>query len=156
MYLRLISGGWYCLLSVILAVTTAVAADADEQAIQKTYIAWVKAANDKDIAKWSFFLADNPYFLPPDAALLTSKQAVIDYYEIAFSDSRFSLDCEQQKVEISESGEMAWALGICKATFTGADNEAASGTSRWFKVWIKQADGSWKGRVNSWKFEDTP
>ena len=154
-------------LSLLLAVVTSVSVfgcssksldmhAAEEQAIHDTYNAWVEAANEKDIAKWSTFLAENPYFSPADAPPLTSTKAVINYYKNSFSDSRFSLDCEQQEVEISESGEMAWARGICNATFTGPDGKKASGTSRWFKVWIKQPDGSWRGRVNTWKYENQP
>jgi ketosteroid isomerase-like protein len=86
------------------------------QGIHETYNAWVEAANEKDIAKWSTFLADDPYFSPAD------------------------------------SGEMAWARGICNATFTGTDGKKASGTSRWFKVWVRRSGGSWRGRVNTWKF----
>ncbi len=154
-------------LSLLLAVVTSVSVfgcssksldmhAAEEQAIHDSYNAWVEAANEKDIAKWSTFLAENPYFSPADAPPLTSTKAVINYYKNSFSDSRFSLDCEQQEVEISESSEMAWARGICNATFAGPDGKKASGTSRWFKVWIKQPDGSWRGRVNTWKYENQP
>jgi ketosteroid isomerase-like protein len=145
-----------CLATVAFVGSLSTAADSKVQTIQQTYSAWVEAANEKDIAKWSRFLADDPYFSPADSPPLTSTNAVLDYYKKSFADPRFSLDCEQQEVEVAESGEMAWARGICNATFTGPDGENASGTSRWFKVWIKDADGSWRGRVNTWKYENLP
>ena len=141
-----------CLATAVIAGSVSIAADSEVQAIHETYNAWVEAANEKDIAKWSTFLADDPYFSPADSPPLTSTNAVIDYYKKSFSDPWFSLDCEQRQVEIAESGEMAWARGICNATFTGADGKKASGTSRWFKVWVKQSGGSWRGRVNTWKY----
>ena len=133
-----------------------IAADSEEQSIRETYIAWVEASNEKDIEKWSTFLAESPYFSPADSPPLTSTDEVIAYYKRSFSDPWFSLDCEQEHVEISKSGEMAWARGKCSATFTGSDGKKASGSSRWFKVWIRQPDGSWRGRVNTWKYVESP
>jgi len=145
-----------CLVTALIAGSISNAADSEVQAIHETYNAWVESANEKDIAKWSTFLAENPYFSPADSPPLTSTNEVIDYYKKSFSDPWFSLDCEQEEVEISVSGEMAWARGICNATFTGPDGNKANGTSRWFKVWTKQSDGSWRGRVNTWKYVDQP
>jgi ketosteroid isomerase-like protein len=145
-----------CLVAAVAASSISMAADSDEQSIHDTYNAWVEASNEKDIQKWSTFLAENPYFSPADSPPLTSTDEIIGYYERSFSDPWFSLDCEQEHVEVSESGEMAWARGKCSATFTGPDGKKASGTSRWFKVWIRQSDGSWRGRVNTWKYVDQP
>jgi uncharacterized protein (TIGR02246 family) len=145
-----------CLEEAIIASPISNAAESEEQAINDAYSAWVEAANEKDIAKWSKFLADDPYFVPADSPPLTGTKEVIDYYKRLFADFWFSLDCEQQKVEVTESGEMAWAHGICNATFTGPDGNKANSTSRWLKVWIKQSDGSWRGRVNEWQYTDKP
>lgn len=142
-----------CLVAIFLAVSLADAAESDVHAIEKTYRAWVEATNQKDIEKWSSFLAKNPYFSPTDTPPLTSKEAILAYYEKSFSDPKFSLNCEQLEVHVSKSGDMAWSRGVCKATFTGPDGQRAIGSSRWLKVWTKSSDGSWKGRINSWKFE---
>jgi ketosteroid isomerase-like protein len=130
------------------------AADSDERAIRETYDDWVEATNRKDIEDWSTYLAMNPYFFPADSPPLTNTEEVIEYYARSFSDPWFSLDCQQEHVEISESGRMAWSRGSCIATFSGPDGEKARGASRWFKVWIKRSDGSWRCRVNSWRNVD--
>lgn len=145
-----------CLAAAFFAGSISGASDSEEQAIHLAYNAWVEAANEKDIAKWSSFLADDPYFVPADSPPLTSTEEVINYYKRSFADRWFSLDCEQEEVEVSESGDMAWARGQCYATFTGADGKRSSGTSRWFKVWVKHSDGSWRGRVNTWKYVNRP
>ena len=142
-----------CLVILVVTGSIAMASVSEEQAIHDTYNAWVEASNEKDIEKWATFLAENPYFSPSNAPPLTNTEAVIDYYENSFSDPYFSLDCEQQVVEISESDDMAWSRGVCDFTFTGPDGQVARGTSRWFKVWLKQSDGSWRGKVNTWKNE---
>jgi ketosteroid isomerase-like protein len=75
-----------CLVTAVMVGTVSNAADPEEQAIHETYNAWVEAANEKDIAKWSTFLADNPYFSPADSPPLTSTSEVIDYYKREFSE----------------------------------------------------------------------
>ena len=144
----------FCLAIMAATGSVSIAADSDESSIHDTYDAWVEASNERDIEKLSTFIADNPYFSPADAPPLTSTDEVIGYYKRSFADPWFSLDCEQEHVEVSESGRIAWSRGNCNATFTGSDGEKARGTSRWFKVWIKQSNGSWRCRVNSWRNVD--
>lgn len=146
--------GVTCLAFACVACSNVLASETDEQAIHKTYKSWVKATNEKNIEEWSTFLAPSPYFHPADSPPLTNTEEVINYYARSFADPRFSLDCMQEYVDVSELGEMAWSRGRCKATFTGADGDEASGTSRWLKVWIKQSDGSWRCRVNAWRNVD--
>lgn len=143
--------GAVCLAFSFSACSKALAAETDEQAIHETYSAWVEATNEKDIDKWSTFLASSPYFHPADSLPIANTDEVISYYARVFDDPMFSLDCRQEYVDISASGEMAWSRGECKATFTGPDGNEQSGMSRWLKVWIKQADGSWRCRVNTWR-----
>ena len=141
------------LITLFLVVSTVDAADSDVQAIERTYEAWVEAANEKNITKWSSFLANDPYFSPADAPPLVSSEAVLAYYEQSFSDPEFSLDCEQLEVHVSISRDMAWSRGACEATFTMPDGSKGHGSSQWLKVWAKHPDGSWKCRINSWKFD---
>jgi ketosteroid isomerase-like protein len=145
-----------CLATVAATGSIAIAAEFEEPSIHDIYDSWVEAANEKDIEKWSTFLADSPYFSPADSPPLTGTDEVVGYYKRSFADPWFSLDCEQEHVEVSPSGEIAWSRGKCNATFTGPDGKKAGGKSRWFKVWIKQSDGSWKCRVNTWKYVDQP
>ena len=128
------------------------ASESDAAIIEQNYNAWVQVTNARDLELWSSYLAPNASFMPPDAPLLDTRDAILDYYRKAFADPHFSLDCQQLSVDVAQSGDMAWATGECKATFTDMDGEKASGTSRWFKVWLKQADGSWKCRVNTWDY----
>jgi len=138
----------FCLSSVALA------ADDDGAKIEETYNAWVRAVNAKDIEEWSSYLAPNAYFAPADAPSLATEEAILNYYRRSFSDPEFSLDCKQLEVEVADSAEMAWARGTCEATFTTSDGKIGRGKSRWFKVWVKQSDGSWRCRINTWNNEN--
>ena len=140
--------------SLLLSHPVALAADKDESSIQNTYNAWVRATNAKDLERWSSYLAPNAIFLPPGVLPLETRKAILDFYRNSFADPEFALDCQQLTVDIAKAGDMAWARGVCQATFTDSEGEKANGTSRWFKVWLKQPDGSWKCRLNTWNYED--
>lgn len=145
---------------LILAGTTlfgqciAVAGTTDESIIESTYDAWVIATNAKDINLWSSYLAPNAVFIPPGVPSLETREAILDYYRNAFADPNFALDCQQFSVDVAQSRDMAWARGRCQASFTGPSGLQAHGTSRWFKVWLKQPDGSWKCGVNIWNLQE--
>ena len=50
------------LTTVLLGVLTTEAAETDERTIEDTYKVWVEATNEKNISKWSSFLATDPFF----------------------------------------------------------------------------------------------
>jgi uncharacterized protein (TIGR02246 family) len=129
------------------------AAESDEANIEETYNAWVRATNDRDIEQWSTFLAPDAFFAPPGVAPLDSEESILNFYRKSFADPEFSLDCALLAVDVAESRDMAWASGTCRATFTDSNGERAKGTSRWFKIWLRQTDGSWKCRINTWNYD---
>ena len=148
--MRQVALGFLVAGSLLLSHVDTAAAESAASSIEQTYNAWVRATNAKDIEQWSAYLAPQAVFQPPGAPLLETKEAISDYYRRTFSDPNFALDCQQSIVVVARSGEMAWARGVCRATFTDAEGLVANGKSRWFKVWLKQADGSWKCKLNTW------
>lgn len=140
---------------LLLGHTQAPAGNTDESIIRSTYDAWLMVTNAKDIKSWSSYLAPNALFVPPGNPSLETRGDILDYYRSAFADPNFALDCQQLSVDVAQSGEMAWAHGVCRATFTGSSGQKDHDTSRWFKVWLKQSDGSWKCSVNTWNYQDT-
>ena len=73
--------------------------------------------------------------------------AIRDFHARLFADSRFSLNCRQERIEVAEGRDMAWSTGSCEATFTGPDGDAATDSSKWAKVWIRQPNGDWKWSI---------
>lgn len=136
--------------SALILSSCAVVADDQEFLIGETYDEWVKVTNTKDIDRWWTYVAPAAVFTPPGEPVLKTEAAIRGFYEKLFADPNFSLDCEQLSVEITESGDVARARGGCEFTFTDPSGEKESGTSRWFKIWLKQTDGSWKCKVNTW------
>jgi len=102
--------------------------------IKKTYDEWVRVTNAKDIERWSSYISVGAYFAPPGVPALETEAAILDYYRKSFADPAFALDCKQLKVIITDSGEMAWARGTSKATFTDSKGKKGSGESKWSKL----------------------
>lgn len=121
-----------------------------EEAIDAAYREWVDVTNAKDIEKWASFLAPGAIFLPPDSPPLKDKKAITESYAELFTDERFSLDCSQETIEVSESGDLAWSTGRCAATFTDSKGLEGHGKSKWAKVWKRMPNGEWKCTLNSW------
>jgi len=126
----------------------------DARAIKKTYNEWVKVTNSKDIDRWSTFLAPNTVFLPPDHRPLEKYEEIIEYYIELFQDPLFKLECDLNYVQVAKSGEIAWARGRCEATYSDANGAIQFGSSKWTKIWIKQSDGAWKCRLNTWNYNE--
>ena len=129
---------------------TAAREEVHHKAIDNAYRDWLDATNAKDLGRWASFLAPEPVFLPPNHPALRGEIAIREFYSRLFADTRFSLDCQQEHVEVAEAQDMAWSTGSCEATFTGPDGNAARGSSKWAKVWIRQPNGDWKCTLNSW------
>jgi ketosteroid isomerase-like protein len=144
------------LVAIVAVLGVSAEAISDKALIDESYYAWEKTVADRDIDAWSTYLAPQAVFMPPDAQVLEKQVEIIDYYRKAFADSNFSLNCEQWSVDVAESGELAWSTGICHATFSDENGDKASGSSRWFKIWEKRADGAWRCRMNTWDYIESP
>ena len=121
-----------------------------EQVINKAYQDWVNATNAKDIELWSSFLAPDAIFHPPNHPALNGNKAIKEFYLELFADEYFSLECIQERVEVSETEDFAWSIGSCESTFTGPDGKEARGKSKWIKVWKRLSNGEWKCKISSW------
>jgi len=120
------------------------------KAIERAYEEWVNATNAKDLERWASFLAPDAIFLPPNHPALRDEAAIRAFYSRLFADSRFSLKCRQEAVEVAESEDFAWSTGTCEATFTGPDGDTDQDLSKWVKVWKRLSGGEWKCKINSW------
>lgn len=127
-------------------------AEADDQhAIDKAYYEWAAAADAKDLDRWDDFLAPDAVFMPPDSAALKTREEILDFHQALFADPAFSgISCKQEMIEIAASGDLAWSAGYCDFDIITEDGGIIGKRSKWTKVWEKQPDGSWKGKLNMW------
>jgi ketosteroid isomerase-like protein len=142
---------WTALILPVFNSTVAQPVDEDIAAIHQAYSDWTDATNAKDIQTWSVFLGHDPFFAPPDHPALETREEVLQFYMDLFADPDFViLDCKQLDITVAKSRDMAWSRGKCVATFHNGDNADLKIPSKWNKVWIKDASGKWKCRLNTW------
>ncbi len=155
MFWRVLLGAAILVGSIACDSFEALDSPGSREVIKKTYDDWVNATNAKDIDLWSSFVAPEAVFLPPGSPALETREDIVAYYANLFQDPVFELDCAQTFVEIAESGELAWARGVCHVSFTDPSGNPASGDSKWTKVWVRVEDGSWKCRLNTWNYGES-
>lgn len=117
----------------------------DEKAIRESEAAWVKAFATKVPQKAAAFYADDAASMLPDTPLMTGRNAIIAGMKPELGDPNFSLVFAPTKVEIANSGDIAYSQGTFKYTTTDPRTRKRVGQQgNYVEVYKKQADGTWK------------
>jgi len=124
---------------VLLPVTVALAAGADEKAVRDADEQWSKVAAAKDLDKTVSFYADGAVVLPPNQAAVTTKDGIRNLWK-AFLDSLTDISWKTARVEMAKSGDMGYLIGTYEATL----KDGTKDNGKYCEVWKKQADGKWK------------
>jgi uncharacterized protein (TIGR02246 family) len=117
---------------------------AEEAAIRATDDKWLAAATAHDLERILPFWADDATILPPGTPAITGKQAIRQYISGAFATPGFSISWKTEKIEVSQSGDMAYSSGIDRISLTTPDGKSVTEENRGVAIWKKQPDGSWK------------
>jgi ketosteroid isomerase-like protein len=123
---------------------------ADEAAVRQTDENWSKAAQSKKVDDWVAFYSDDAVLLPPNDKKATGKADVRKYIGQLLMLPGLALSWEPAKVEIAQSGELAYTQGNYQLTSTDAKGKAATDHGKTLEIWKKQADGSWKCVADMW------
>src|SRR3954453_24036206 len=119
--------------------------DADVKAIKDTEAAWVKDAASKDVEKWLSSYSDEGGVLRPTAPAIAGKADIRAALKPMLSDPNFALQFGSTKVDVSKSGDLAYAQGTYSMTTTDPATKApAVDRGKYLTIFKKQADGSWK------------
>jgi uncharacterized protein (TIGR02246 family) len=121
----------------------------DEMAIRDAAKAWAAAAQAKDPDKFVSFYTDDAVLMLADAPETSGKAALHDAIAMFMKDPAFALSFETTSVEVARSGDMAYELSTF--SFTSTDEKTkkpVTGKGHGIALWKKQADGSWKVRVD--------
>lgn len=117
---------------------------AEEAAIRATDAKWLAASTAHDLERVLPFWADDATILPPGAPAITGKDAIRQYVSGAFAAPGFSITWKTEKVEVSQSGDMAYSSGIDRISVTTPDGKTVTEENRGVAIWRKQPDRSWK------------
>jgi uncharacterized protein (TIGR02246 family) len=122
---------------------------ADEAAIRALDSDWVKAVEAKNADQSASFYADDGALLPPGAAVATGKEAIRAAWAGLMSTPGFALTFTPAKVEVSKGGDLAYELGDYELTTNDKKGRPQTVKAKYVVVWGRQADGSWKVRVDA-------
>jgi uncharacterized protein (TIGR02246 family) len=117
---------------------------AEEAAIRTTDANWLAAATAHDLERILPFWADDATILPPGTPAVEGKEAIRQFVSGAFATPGFSISWKTDKVEVSQSGDLAYSSGTDRISFTTPDGKSVTEESRGVAVWKKQPNGSWK------------
>ena len=131
----------------LLACSTAPAGSTAEAAatIRQEETSWIKALGARQIDATISYYADGALLLAPNAPIARTKEQIRQAWLQAFATvpAGATFSGETTKVEVSRSGDLAYAIG----TYAFANPPIDKG--KFFDVWKKQADGSWKAVVST-------
>ncbi|HJT45052.1 MAG TPA: DUF4440 domain-containing protein [Chthoniobacterales bacterium] len=120
------------------STTAQAAGGADEKAVRDADDAWSKAAGAKDVDKTISYYADDAIVLPPNAPMVTSKDAIRNLWK-GFLDSFSTISWNTTRVEVSKGGDMAVTTGTYQLTM----KDGTTDRGKYCEVWEKKG-GAWK------------
>jgi uncharacterized protein (TIGR02246 family) len=99
----------------------------------------------KDARRIADLYANDAMFFMPGRPVVEGRDAVERVMSEDLEDPNFSLDLRDQKTEVSASGDMAYARGTFRVSFTiPQTREVQSVGGNYLQVFRKNADGNWK------------
>lgn len=89
--------------------------------------------------------APDAYFVAPGLKPANGADAVRKAYVEGLKDPNFAISFSADKIDVAESGDMAYSRGRFTEKYTDpATKKAASASGSFITVYRKQSDGSWK------------
>lgn len=107
--------------------------------------AWAKAYAARDADAVAGFFAEDSALAAPGSQLLRGQDDIRKAANDMVSDENLNLSFRANRVEVSESGDLAYSRGQYLLTMTNPQTkQPESSRGYYLTVWKKQADGSWK------------
>jgi ketosteroid isomerase-like protein len=117
---------------------------ADESAVREADEAYSKAFEAKDVEAYVGFLADDALEMPPNAPLVTGKEAIRKSASEIMATPGPVVGWHPTKVEASRGGDLAYSMGTYQRTMNDAKGKPVTDRGKYLTVWKKQVDGKWK------------
>ena len=145
----------FLVLATVLVLTASgcgpqVDVEAEEAAIRAAEDEALKIAQAKDAERWASVYADDARVFPPNAPLVTGKEAIRKLFAELFASPGFEIDWEVTRVEVSRAGDLGYVVGTHKVTVNDAEGNPVTDRGKWIAIWKKQADGTWKCIEDIW------
>lgn len=120
-------------------------ADSVKQAIQTDEAKWNQQFKSKDTEALVDHYSDDAFFTAPGVAGVQGSTSIRQVYANASTDPAFELQFKSDKIDVSKSGDMAYARGKFDEQYTDPKTgKVMSDSGSYITVYKKQDDGSWK------------
>ncbi|MBZ5672354.1 MAG: SgcJ/EcaC family oxidoreductase [Acidobacteriia bacterium] len=116
----------------------------DGSAIREIETEAKKAAAARNLERYISFYADDASLFWPGTPMVTGKPAIRELMNTFFAMPSFSLSFQTVKVQVSQSGDLAYSYGINTVTLTDPNGNVVSDKGKYLTVYKKQLDGKWK------------
>lgn len=134
---------------VVLAILLAILAFAQEksespvQAVKAADIQFAKVVATKDLEASLNFYADDAVVMEPGMPVFKGKQAIRKSLEDFFALKDYMIHWTPEAVEVAESGDLAYTLGIFEAKYTDSMGKPVSEHGKYATIW-KKTGNEWK------------
>lgn len=135
---------------------TTVDTESARSAIQASADAWETAIVAGDVDALLAINTDDAIVMGTGMPPARGTEELRAAYEAMLSEvdfEEFSIDME--RIEVAESGDMAWAVGTTNARVTLPDGETAETQDR-FAVAFENVDGEWRVAADVWHTVEAP
>ncbi len=109
---------------------------------------WSRVAATGDVEKTVGYWAEDAVMISEGQPQLNGKKAIRQMVEQSFKMPGFGISWQPQKVEVSESGDMAYIIEDSQVAYQDANGKAIKQQNKAVSIWKKQSDGSWKNVVD--------
>ena len=123
---------------------TALSSESDENLIRQTAAAWSAAAGSRDLNKCVSFYTDDASVLPFNAPIAVGKDQIRNVWSQLMSNPGFSLSFRPTKIEVAQSGDLAYEIG----TFDLTLDQSVPYRGKYVVAWKKQSGGDWKAAAD--------
>jgi len=117
--------------------------EAEIEAVWKAESAWLKAIQEKDINQALSFYWNDAMWLMRDIPTIKGKEGVKEMWSRFFNDPNSWIDWKPIKVEVSNSGDLAYSAGTFEIRETDEEGKTVTEKGEYVVVWKKAPDGNW-------------
>lgn len=128
-----------------------------KQAITAVEAGWNRAFHAKDLNALVEPYSSDAMFVLPGLPAQVGTSAIHNVYAEALKDPNFDLTLTSDKVELAQSGELAFTQGhfLMRGTDPKTKQAATTAIGTYLTIFKKQADGSWKA-IQDWAAANPP
>lgn len=117
---------------------------------------WSRAAGERDVDRVLSYWSDDATVFPPGSPPIVGKPAIREYVARSFQMPGFGITWKTTRVVVARSGELAYATGTNRVTFSGPDGSPVTVEGKAVTVWRKEPGGAWKCVIDIWNDVSPP